>query len=134
MDCVDLLISIMENKKDQRVDSCESFDAIMNWEEEAAGIIRDVQDHVNFISVSRILKSKNYEIFLNIKTIENNAYCIRVSTVGFEIVGYEFDKYDKSNYSTETYETPYALLTAISPGYIQSFGNKLSEKLKFSFM
>lgn len=49
---------------------------------------------------------------------------------GFKIVGLNFDNCDIEDSSEEEiYETIYALIQSKSPGYTESFGNALVDKL-----
>lgn len=101
---------------------------IINWPDEAAAVISDIKKHVHQISISTILPATESAIYLNCETIEFKKFTIRLSSAGFQIVGNDF------NTITDTvgfpYETPYALLGNISPGYISSFGNELSKALE----
>lgn len=101
---------------------------IINWPDEAAAVISDVKSHVNEIFISTVLPSTEMEIYLNCETLESGKYTIRLSSDGFLIVGDSYDKIDHLN--GFSYETPYALLSVLSPGYTASFGNKLSDALK----
>lgn len=99
----------------------------IHWPDEAAAVISDIEKNVQQIHISTQLPYTDLEIFINCETIESNRYTIRLSSDGFQIVGNAFDTItDKNGYP---YETPYALLGAISPGYITSFGNELSKAL-----
>lgn len=110
----------------EATDDCE-FDLI-NWRAEAAAIISDIKIHVREMSISSILPPTDLEIFLNCETLESQKHTIRLSSDGFQIVANEFDKVDDLN--GFPYETPYALLNEISPGYVQSFGTELTKALR----
>lgn len=99
----------------------------INWREEANAIIEDIRNHVLSISVSERLPQTEREIFLNCETREEKRFTIRLSADGYQIVGQQFDT--KTEPTSIPYETPYALLNAISPGYVNSFGNELSNAL-----
>ncbi|XP_055377841.1 GSK3-beta interaction protein-like [Condylostylus longicornis] len=117
--------------------NCASDEEILEWEKEAEAIIQDVKHHVNEIFISRSLRSDLFEIFLNLRTLENNEYCIRASGCGFQIAGNGYDTTDRiseNNDEENIFETPYALLTFISPGYVQSFANRLSQQIQNSLM
>lgn len=102
------------------------FDVI-NWSEEAAAVISDVKGHVQKIFISTVLQPTELEIYLNCETLESKKCTIRLSTDGFQIVSNTFDKID--NLNGIAYETPYALLNELSPGYTNAFGNELSTAL-----
>lgn len=98
-----------------------------SWKEEASAVIKDIQNHVKMIDVSKTLANCNNAIYLNLLTFEDKEYCIELTGAGFTIVG---EKFDSNNISTEIYyETPYSLLNNLSTGYQQSFGNELALKL-----
>lgn len=54
--------------------------------------------------------------------------CIELSILGFRVVGDSFDDNQEERVS-KYYETIYALLDSLSPGYSQSFGEALARKL-----
>uniref|UniRef100_T1GGM1 GSKIP domain-containing protein n=1 Tax=Megaselia scalaris TaxID=36166 RepID=T1GGM1_MEGSC len=102
----------------------DSDEELLTWEDEAAAVIRDIKNHVKEIFVSQSLPSNSFEIFINLETFENSKYCIRSSGSGFQIAGQGYD--NKSIYESvmesedqepEIFETPYSLLSSISPGY-----------------
>ena len=97
------------------------------WRSEAAGVIQDVQEHVRNIEVSSGMQSSNQFIYLNMTTVEGSDYCVELSANGFRVVGNAHN--DQSAPRDRYYETPYALLDHISPGYARSFGNSLLKKL-----
>ncbi|XP_050513339.1 GSK3B-interacting protein [Diabrotica virgifera virgifera] len=98
------------------------------WKFEAEAIINDIKDHVNAVVISEKIPSTDSCIFLNLVTIEDKNYCIQISALGFKIVGLNFDETGLD--SEEFYETPYALLYKISPGFKTSFANALYVKLE----
>lgn len=101
-----------------------------DWITEAEGIIKDVKMHLKDVHISTVAKTTQYEVFLNVTTLEDREICIRVSTLGFGIVGQKYDQTDGvALESPEIYETPYALFSCISPKYIESFGNSLVSAL-----
>lgn len=114
-------------EKDSDSDSPEP---ILEWQDEAAAIIEDVKNHVKEIQISSTLESSKAEIFLNVTTLEEETFCIRVSTEGFEIVGHSYDTIELNRNTSVAYETPYALFNDISGLYVQSFGNDLKAALE----
>lgn len=109
---------------------------IINWEEEAAAIIRDVNPHVALIEISRQLPCNETKVYLNVRTIEGQEHCVQVSSIGFRVVANKFDAIDAEKNEAnedeeEVYETPYALLDKISPSYVESFGNQLCKQLLY---
>ncbi|XP_077288578.1 GSK3B-interacting protein-like [Arctopsyche grandis] len=97
------------------------------WRDEAAAVVKDIQNHVKLIEVSKKLCSSNQSIYLNLITFEDQEYCIELTGSGFSIVGKKCDVTDISD--DVFYETPYSLLNELSVAYRKSFGNELFEKL-----
>lgn len=67
-------------------------------------------------------------IYLNLKTLEGKELTCFLDGNGFKIVGLNFDSCDSDD-GEEVFETIYALIQKHSPGYTESFGNALIEKL-----
>lgn len=109
----------------EATDDCEF--GMINWSAEAAAVISDIKSHVREISISDILPPTDLEIYLNCETLESKKYTIRLSGDGFQITANEFDTVIDLN--GFPYETPYALLNVISPGYTRSFGTELAKAL-----
>ncbi|XP_031622164.1 GSK3B-interacting protein [Contarinia nasturtii] len=101
-------------------------DAI-NWPDEANAVINDIKSHVRQLFISTILPPTDLDIYLNCETLESKKCTIRLSNDGFQIVSNSFDKIEDLN--GYPYETPYALLNELSPAYINSFGNELTNAL-----
>lgn len=98
------------------------------WKTEAAGVIQDIQEHVQNICISEKIRSTNRCIYLNVTTMEGTQCCVEMSASGFRIVGNAYD--NTAELSNRHFETPYALLNHISPSYSISFGNLLLKKLE----
>lgn len=99
-----------------------------DWQAEGEAVIRDVQPHVTSIHVSQVTPSGR-GVYLNITTIEDLRFCVLLGPAGFQVVGNEHDCTSLATTNQISYETPYALLSSISPSYDQSFGNLLMKKL-----
>lgn len=97
------------------------------WKLEAESVINDVKNHVQNFVLSEKLLSTNSAIFLNLTTLENLKFCIKLTAAGFTIIGNQHD--DTSNNENMYFETPYSLLDFVSPQYRNSFGNSLLNKL-----
>ena len=61
------------------------------WQEEAAGVIKEIADFVKVFKVSEELKASSTEIFFNLITLEDSKFTIRLSERGFELVGDTLD-------------------------------------------
>uniref|UniRef100_A0A336L688 CSON005418 protein n=1 Tax=Culicoides sonorensis TaxID=179676 RepID=A0A336L688_CULSO len=102
---------------------------IIEWKTEAQGVINDVKAHVSSIEVSAVLESNERKIYLNVVTLEDEKYCIRLDNEGFIVVGKEFDTTNLEDEESQVFETPYSLLSSISKKFTESFGNRLISEL-----
>ena len=101
-----------------------------NLLDEVPIILKDIGYSVASIELSQILPNRPDLLYLNIRTKENNDFCIRLSVNGFQVAGHSFNLDEgASTEFPEPFETVYALLQSISPSYVQSFGNALLSKL-----
>lgn len=125
----------MGNPTNPRKNPYESDEETLSWEEEANAVINDIQGHVKEVVISRSLPSTSLEIYINVQTLEESKYCIRASTMGFQIVGNSYDNREiyEARHSEDypyCFETPYSLLASISKEYNVSFATELSSKLE----
>jgi hypothetical protein len=97
------------------------------WREEAKGVIKEIVNFVKLFAVSDQLKASSTEIFLNLVTLEDSAFTIKLNERGFEVVGNSLDT--NNTEGERVYETPHSLLDNISPGYRQAWGASLSQQL-----
>lgn len=97
----------------------------MDWREESRAVIEDIRKDVKEIAVSDKLPVGDNGIYLNLTTLDGDRRCILMSTAGFEIAGQDYDQIDNPADEPVSYETPYALLSAISQLYTTSFANRL---------
>lgn len=101
----------------------------IKWKHEAAGVIADIQKHVQSIEVTEDLPVEEKRgVYMNVKTLEGNKICVLLSNAGFQVVGKDFNSKDCEE-SEEIYETIYAAIQAHSPMYTNSFGNALIQAL-----
>ena len=100
------------------------------WRDEAMAVINDIKGFVNDISICENLPCNESGIYFNIETKEGKQITVELSTAGFRISGLTFNQLhtDTPGHSTH-YETIYALLNVISPGYRESFSSSLAMKL-----
>jgi len=97
------------------------------WREEAKGVIKEIINFVKVFAVSDQLKASSTEIFLNLVTLEDSAFTIKLNERGFEVVGHSLDT--NNTEGDRVYETPHSLLDNLSPGYRQAWGASLSQQL-----
>ncbi|GAB1599698.1 GSK3-beta interaction protein-like [Argonauta hians] len=95
---------------------------------EAESVVKEIAYAVNCVQLSNILPSFDNLIHLNLRTKENQKYCVQLSSQGFQIVGHDFDVHDVKN--GKYFETIYSLLDHVSPEYRNSFGDVLLSKLQ----
>lgn len=98
----------------------------MDWRKESLAVIRDVQKDVRQIAISDKLPVDDAGIYMNLTTLDGERFCIRMSSRGFEIAATEHDREDATGDEEPTvFENPYALLSAISNLYTNSFADRL---------
>lgn len=103
-------------------------DEEIDFKVEAEMVIDDIGFAVEEISISNKLPSSRECVYLNILTKEHSSICVELSVSGFRIVSEKFDD-KQENSNSKYYETMYALLDSMSPGYTKSFGEALVRKL-----
>ena len=96
--------------------------------DEAEKAVDFVKFGVKSIFVSKNLENSDKIAYLNLMTLEEHAFCIRLTIKGYQVVGYEHDVNDeKDEFCAETID---ALLNLISPLFVQKFSEKLTDKLR----
>lgn len=100
-----------------------------DWRTEAAGVIHDIKVHVKNIHISEQMVSDETQIYLNLVTLEDARFCIRLDNTGFKVAGKDFDNQELEMMEQDTFETPYSLLSSISKKFTESFGNRLISEL-----
>ncbi|XP_029633842.1 GSK3-beta interaction protein-like [Octopus sinensis] len=96
---------------------------------EAESVVNEIAYAVKCVQLSDVLPSADNLIYLNLRTKENQKYCVQLSTEGFQIVGHDFDSLDNVS-NGKYFETIYSLLDNVSPEYRNSFGDVLLSKLQ----
>lgn len=99
----------------------------MQWTAEARAVIEDVKYGVKDIEISELIPVTSQQIHLNLTTLEEEKYCIELSSRGFLVCGTGHNVTDKP--STNYHETLYSFLNIVSPMYRDWFGNELVAKL-----
>ncbi|XP_074661704.1 GSK3B-interacting protein-like [Tubulanus polymorphus] len=94
---------------------------------EVSEAIKEIKFAVEHVEMSKKLPSTEQTVYFNMKTKEKDEFCVELSVQGFRIAGKEFDIID--DYKSRYYETIYALLDHVSPGYRNTFGDALTAKL-----
>ncbi|XP_064628523.1 GSK3-beta interaction protein-like [Lineus longissimus] len=94
---------------------------------EAKEAVKEIRYAVQFVELSSKLTHTQQMVYFNMTTKENTKYCVELSASGFRIVGKSFDSIEDDD--SKYFETIYALLDNISPGYRHTFGDALLAKL-----
>ncbi|CAJ0585273.1 unnamed protein product, partial [Mesorhabditis spiculigera] len=101
---------------------------------EAIAAVHELSFAVQSISVSEILPRTPDLIFVNMTTLEGQPYCLELTLKGWRITSQRSDcmtgDFTRLDLFTKYYESLYALMDDISPGYRVRFGEKLAMKLK----
>ncbi|XP_021710292.1 GSK3-beta interaction protein-like [Aedes aegypti] len=104
-------------------------DDVLDWTKEAQGVIQDIVRHVKEAQISNQLPTTDSEAYINLRTLEGTEVCIKLNREGLRIVGDRFDCVDHQLLGDECFETPYSLLSHVSPAYVESFGSCLADAL-----
>ncbi|XP_055622305.1 GSK3-beta interaction protein [Toxorhynchites rutilus septentrionalis] len=104
-------------------------DEIIDWTKEANGVIQDIIRHVQVAQISHRWKPTDSEAYMNFTTLEGKQVCVKLNAEGLQIVGDQHDRIDQESPDNMKYETPYSLLSSISPAYTDSFGSCLAAEL-----
>ncbi|CAG9808043.1 unnamed protein product [Chironomus riparius] len=106
-----------------------TVEKVIDWQEEAEGVINDIKNHVKLIEISSKLISDGSNVFLNIVLLEGKSMTVLLDSQGFHIVSEnELDTCEMEN--IESFETIYSLMEQHSKEYTKSFGNELIKKLE----
>lgn len=96
---------------------------------EARRVVNEIRFGVSEVDVSQRLANDDSIAFINIKTLENEEWCIELTASGYAIVSNRFDSIDDAN-DNECFETVEALMNRISPKYMKIFNESVAERLK----
>nr|XP_019524913.2 GSK3-beta interaction protein-like [Aedes albopictus] len=107
----------------------EPNDEVLDWSKEATGVIQDIARHVKEAHISERMKPTEAEAYINLRTLEGTEVCVKLNREGLRIVGDRFDLDSAEQDNGERFETPYALLSHVSPAYVESFGSCLADAL-----
>lgn len=102
---------------------------VIDWQEEAQSVIRDVGFALKSIAISSHLPYTQTEIYFNIETRERKKLCVELSSYGFKVVADQFDEIVDRYQDQTYYETPYALLDKYSGQFRQCFAAALGDRL-----
>ncbi|CAD6195398.1 unnamed protein product [Caenorhabditis auriculariae] len=101
---------------------------------EAIAAVHELSFAVQSISVSEMLPRTPDLIFVNVTTIEGQPYCLELTLKGWRITSLRSDcmvgDFTRLDLFTKYYDSLYALMDTISPGYRARFGEKLAQRLR----
>lgn len=97
----------------------------LDWFAEAKSVIDSERSLLKQINISSLTSTNG--VYLNIKTLEDESFCILLNNQGFRVVAKDFDQ--DTNFSQTHYETHFALLSNISKSYTQRFNELVVAKL-----
>ncbi|KAK3580474.1 hypothetical protein CHS0354_001075 [Potamilus streckersoni] len=97
---------------------------------EANEIVKEVSYSVNEVKVSEKLPKTKELVYLNICTKENVKLCVELSLQGYRVVSRNYDIIEEKMSESRFFETIYALLDTLSPGYRNTFSEALMMKLQ----
>ncbi|CAB3397192.1 unnamed protein product [Caenorhabditis bovis] len=101
---------------------------------EAIAAVHELSFAVQSISVSEMLPRTPDLIFVNVTTLEGQPYCLELTLKGWRITSLRSDcmvgDFTRLEMFTKYYDSLYALMDTISPGYRARFGEKLAQRLK----
>jgi hypothetical protein len=101
---------------------------------EAVAAVHELSFAVNGIAVSDMLPRTPDLIFVNVTTLEGQAYCLELTSKGWRVTSLRHDCMNgdikRIELHTRYFETVYALMDQVSPGYRQKFSDALATKLQ----
>lgn len=108
--------------------------SLNSLELEAIAAVHELQFAVKDMSVSELLPRTRDLIFINLTTLEGQAYCIELTLKGWRVTSLRHDcmngDIDHIDLHTRYFETIYAMMDAISPNYRREFSDALTARLR----
>lgn len=107
--------------------------SLNSLELEAIAAVHELQFAVKDIYVSEMLPRTSELIFLNVTTLEGQAYCVELTMKGWRVTSLRHDcmngDINHLDLHVQYFETIYALMDRISPAYRLRFTDALMSKL-----
>lgn len=107
--------------------------SLNSLELEAIAAVHELQFAVKDIYVSEMLPRTSELIFLNLTTLEGQAYCVELTMKGWRVTSHRHDcmngDINNLDLHVQYFETIYALMDRISPAYRRRFTDALMSKL-----
>lgn len=107
--------------------------SLNSLELEAIAAVHELQFAVKDIYVSEMLPRTSELIFLNVTTLEGQAYCVELTLKGWRVTSLRHDCMNGDIHHLDLhiryFETIYALMDSISPDYRRRFTDALMTKL-----
>lgn len=112
-----------------QVMASEETSNVVDFVREAQQSLDEVRYAITAGWISEKLGSTRECSYMNVTTLEGEAYCIRLTWRGFEVVGRCHDDVSEEESPGEAWETVYSLLSHISPSYTANFSKQVADKL-----
>ncbi len=100
----------------------------IKWDEEANGVINDIKPFLKDVHISKNQPAIERMVLLNLETYENEKFCVKLCESGFAVVSRNHDTCEATDVE-KWFETPYAMLSQLSPSYPERFKQSLLDKL-----
>lgn len=102
---------------------------------EAQRVVEEIKFGVDQAEVSKVLENSESLAYINLKTKEQESFCVELSINGYMIVSRKYDTVDnelkdKNLRNINKFETVEALMHQISPLFVKKFNDSVVEKLK----
>lgn len=104
-------------------DNCHSLD------NEAVQAVNYIKFGVKEAFVSTKLPKSDTIAYINLNTLENEKYCVKLTFNGYQVVGNDYDTISEDDDMVKS-ETVDALMNSISPLYVRKFNETLAERLE----
>ncbi|SPP75884.1 protein GSKIP homolog [Drosophila guanche] len=88
---------------------------------EASRMAAAFNEFADHLIVAEFLPHNDRVAYLNLRTLEQEIYCVELSYAGFRIVGYDFDRIEDEVRNCDwVYVSAHRLLATISPLYAEA--------------
>ncbi|GMT10647.1 hypothetical protein PFISCL1PPCAC_1944, partial [Pristionchus fissidentatus] len=115
------------------INSSRGDSGCSSLELEAVAAMHELSFAVQSICVSEMLPRTTDLLFVNVTTTEGQPYCLELTLKGWRVTSLRTDcmigDFTRIEMFIKYYDSLYALLDDISPGYRQRFGERVAKKL-----
>ena len=116
-------------------DNDEEFEVYdRSLSKEAQRVVEEIKFGVKFAGIATILENSDSIAYINIRTLEDEDWCVELTASGYLIVAKAFDIVDdelkeENLKNVNRYETCEALMHQISPMFVKKFNTSVAERL-----